>query len=127
MIYLKTTVYLRWFLFYVMKKLMTKEELYDLKYTLSNFIYPRLKEFKDKVDNKNAPSVPDFLNVEHFSKDTSFEEKEKYWSEILDAMIVPFEYHVYPENFIHLEFNEINEKVEKGLKLFAEYFTNLWF
>ncbi len=106
---------------------MTKGELYDLKYTLSALIYPRLKEFKNTVDNKNAPSVPDFSNVEHFSKDTSFEEKEKYWSEVLAEMIIPFEYHVHPENFEHLEFKEINEKVEKGLEIFAKYFTNLWF
>lgn len=106
---------------------MTKGELYDLKYTLSDLIYPRLKEFKDKVDSKNAPSIPDFPNVEHFTKDTSFKEKEKYWSEILAEMIFPFEYHVCPENFEHLELQDINERVEKGLKLFAKYFTNLWF
>lgn len=106
---------------------MTKAELYDLKYTLSDFIYPRLKEFKDKVDSKNAPSVPDFSNVEHFSRDTLLEEKEKYWSELLGDMIIPFEYHIHPENFEHLELKEINEKVELGLKIFAEYFTNLWF
>lgn len=106
---------------------MTKGELYDLKYTLSDLIYPRLKEFKDKVESKNAPSVPDFPDVEHFTTDTSFEEKEKYWSEVLSEMIIPFEYHVHPEKFEHLKFQEINEKVEKGLKLFAEYFTNLWF
>lgn len=106
---------------------MTKEELYDLKYTLSDFIYPRLKEFKDKVDSKSAPSVPDFSNVEHFSQKRSFAEKEKYWSEILGEMIIPFEYHVYPENFKHLELKEINEKVERGLKLFAKYFIKLWF
>lgn len=107
--------------------MMTKAELYDLKYTLSDFIYPRLKEFKDKVDGKNAPSIPDFPNIEHFSKDTPFEEKEKYWSELLGEMIIPFEYHVYPENFEHLELKEVNEKVERGLKIFAEYFINLWF
>ncbi|KQT16952.1 hypothetical protein ASG31_11340 [Chryseobacterium sp. Leaf404] len=106
---------------------MTKGELYDLKYMLSDFIYPRLKEFKEKVDSKNAPSIPDFSNVEHFSNQTSFAEKEKYWSEILSKMIIPFEYHVDPEKFKHLDFEEINEKVELGLKLFAEYFTNLWF
>ncbi|UPQ77220.1 hypothetical protein [Chryseobacterium nepalense] len=106
---------------------MTKAELYDLKYTLSDFIYPRLKEFKDKVDGKNAPSIPDFSNIEHFSKDTPFEEKEKYWNELLSEMIIPFEYHVYPENFEHLELKEVNEKVEWGLKIFAEYFINLWF
>ena len=107
--------------------MMTKAELHDLKYTLSDFIYPRLKEFKDKVDGKNAPSIPDFPNIEHFSKDTPFEEKEKYWSELLSEMIIPFEYHVYPENFEHLELKEVNEKVERGLKIFAEYFINLWF
>ncbi|MCU7618556.1 hypothetical protein NZ698_15285 [Chryseobacterium sp. PBS4-4] len=106
---------------------MTKGELYDCKYTLSYLIYPRLKEFKDAVDSKKAPSVPDFSDVDFFSKTTSFKEKEKYWSEILSEMIIPFEYHCYPDRFDQLELEDINNKVDKGLKLFAKYFTNLWF
>jgi hypothetical protein len=106
--------------------MMTKGELYDLKYSLSDFIYPRLKEFKEMVDNKKALSLPDFPNVEHFSKNTSLKEKEKYWSEILKDMIFPFEYHSYPEHFENLELDEINTKIKRGLELFAEYFTHLW-
>jgi hypothetical protein len=41
-------------------------------------------------------------------------------------MIFPFEYHSYPENFEALSAEEIKERVQKGLKVFAKYFKDLW-
>lgn len=106
---------------------MRKEELYDLKYTLSESIYPMLKSFKDKVDKKEMPSLPDFKNESYFeNKKMTLDLKFKFWSERLEEMIFPFEYYCYPENFENIPIDERKEKIQKGLDVFAKYFNDLW-
>jgi hypothetical protein len=39
---------------------MIEDEIYDLKYVLSDFMYPRLKAFKSKIDNNEVPTLPVF-------------------------------------------------------------------
>lgn len=81
-------------------------ELWSLDVTISKFILPRLKTFKDV-----AGGYPGGMT-------------ENEWDELLDKMIVAFELHAqckvsYTE--------EENEKIKEGLKIFSEYFGHLWY
>ena len=104
-----------------------RSELYDLKYTISGYVLPRLKAFKEKYENRSAPSVPTFEEEElRLGRELSFKQAEAYWAGILGEMIFPFEYHVDPEKYEHLEYDEIRASMKNGLELFAKYFENLW-
>lgn len=106
---------------------MNKEDLYDLKYTLSEYIYPRLKAFKDKVDRKETPTLPNFKNENYFEgKKMDIDLMFKFWSQKLEEMIFPFEYYNSPENFDNMEKEFVKENIKKGLETFAKYFDDLW-
>ncbi|MBT2623333.1 MULTISPECIES: hypothetical protein [Chryseobacterium] len=106
---------------------MRKEELYDLKYTLSESIYPMLKAFKDKVDKKEMPTLPDFKNEIFFEdKKMTVDLMFRFWSDRLGEMIFPFEYYCYPKKFENISIDEREEKIQKGLDVFAKYFNDLW-
>ena len=83
-------------------------ELWSLDYTMACFILPRLKKLKE---NKNGyPSELDSAEA---------------WAAIMQKMIDAFEAIVnderYPAGCIKQK-----DTIESGLKLFAEYFQNLW-
>lgn len=106
---------------------MEKEELYELKYVLADYIYPRLKAFKDIVDNKKAPTIPNFKNEEPFKdKKVNFDLMSKFWSEKLEEMIFPFQYYSFTESFENRDEEVIKENIKKGLETFAKYFDDLW-
>lgn len=106
-------------------KYIKSGELWDLDYTFADFILPRLKAFK-----KNTISVPAQLS-------------ETEWNDILDKMILAFDYilddewwidsqqYDYLNNNFLLEVYLKEEKrrnavIEEGLELFAHYFRDLW-
>ncbi|AYM99601.1 hypothetical protein [Chryseobacterium sp. 3008163] len=105
---------------------MNNNEIYDLKYTLAEYILPRLEAFKEKVDKNEAPTIPIFKDDSTFLGDRdNIDELSNYWSKRLEEMIFPFEYYVFPEKHDALEFDEINKKFENGMKIFAKYFHYL--
>lgn len=81
-------------------------ETWSLKTTIAKFTLPRLKWFKER----------------HFDHpcDITFEK----WDEILDNMIFSFEY--YAKDEWEPISNEDFKRVEKGMKLFSEYYGDLW-
>lgn len=81
-------------------------ETWSLNTTIAKFALPRLKWFKER----------------HFDHpcDITFEK----WNEVLDEMIFSLEY--YARDEWKPISNEDFEKVEKGIKLFAEYYGDLW-
>lgn len=81
-------------------------ETWSLKTTISKFILPRLKHFKER----------------HFDHpcDITFEK----WDEILDKMIFSFDY--YANDKLEIISEENFEKVKEGMNLFARYFGDLW-
>jgi hypothetical protein len=106
---------------------MEKEELYELKYILADYIYPRLKAFKSMVDNKQSPTVPNFKNEEYFKdKKVNFDLKSKFWSNKLEEMIFPFQYYSSSSSIEDMEEEYIKENIKKGLKTFSDYFEDLW-
>ena len=86
------------------KQRIKPRDLWNLDYTIAKFIYPRLKAFKEIINTH--PS------------DMSFEE----WKNTLDKMILAFELLCLDKWCDDEEQNKINE----GLKLFAEYYQHLW-
>ena len=81
-------------------------ETWSLKTTIAKFVLPRLKWFKER----------------HFDNpwDITFEK----WDEILDNMIFSFEY--YAKDEWKPISDEDFKKVEEGMKLFGEYYGDLW-
>lgn len=86
-------------------------ELWSLDCTIAEFIAPRLKAFKEHVEQiGDHPS--------------SVSEKE--WQKILNEMVEGFE--IYPNHFhwTHEESEENWKKVNKALSHFHKYFFALW-
>ncbi|MCH5167371.1 MAG: hypothetical protein J1F35_05700 [Erysipelotrichales bacterium] len=103
-------------------------EIWNLDSTIAKFILPRLKEFKEI-----AWGTPGKLDYEFVQKGYSESEASiianKAWEEILDKMIWAFE-HYDDESYILAAdsvkaHEEYVNKINKGLKLFAEWFCSL--
>lgn len=77
-------------------------ETWSLDSTISRFIEPRLKVFKEL-----HAGYPGYLT-------------EEKWEEILDKMIKAFEYINNDDTFDH------KEEVDEGLDLFRKHFFDLW-
>lgn len=84
-------------------------ETWSLFNTITDFILPRLKYFRDIT-----PGIPASING------------EDEWIDILNKMIFSFE---YVKNYDHVDIEENNKNeasYEEGMKLFIEYFFALW-
>ena len=92
--------------------LIEKEELTNLDKTLARYILPRVKRFREI----NKQSYPADL------KDM------KQWNKILDSIIWAFDYSLNEEKIIQdeKEREKNQRKYKKGMKLFSEYFEDLW-
>lgn len=85
-----------------------ESDWWSLDITISKFVLPRLKEFRDKT-------------ISHPS-DTSMTE----WRSILDDMIYA---HEYKANQFSDEFEHENwdwSRVKRGFELFGQYYRDLW-
>ena len=84
-------------------------ETWNLEQTLSCFIVPRLKGFRD-----NLHGHPDDLT-------------EEGWKKMLNKMIKGFEWYSKEREFDDLPQNEKEFKeAQEGLRFFAERFKDLW-
>lgn len=87
-------------------------ETWNLDLTIVNFMIPRLKVYKEKT----AGYPGKLSNIEE-------------WYAILDKIIEGFELWTTHFDWEVNDINTINEnnmKVDEALKLFAEYFRDLW-
>ena len=81
-------------------------ETFSLEYTTSKWFLPRLKRFKEL--NFGNPA------------EITFEK----WNEILADMIYAHEYSI---NQFDLDYSKVDwKRVERGFKLFGEYYRDLW-
>ena len=88
-------------------------ETWNLDFTIACFVYPRLKFFRDTVENWHPIEL-----------DTNEE-----WIEILDKMLKSFEYIITDkllDTHTNEEYNTIKAEIDEGLELFAKYFQCLW-
>ncbi|HAE75745.1 MAG TPA: hypothetical protein DCG52_05065 [Alphaproteobacteria bacterium] len=108
------------------KNEIDEKELWNLDITLTEFILPRLKAFK-KMKRLGFPEP-------RTQDDTITDEQTSFiaWEQNLDDIIRGFETHLRLVcNRSEKEYNEEHEKaqqkiMDKGFKLFAEHYTNLW-
>ena len=112
------------------------KELWNLDITLTEFILPRLKAFKE-MDRKGYP-VLDGIDPQDEKKST------ETWEKILDDMIKGFEAHLrlakdspYDEDDKDDDVDYVSEKeeqkeeqhravIKKGFELFGRYYMSLW-
>lgn len=113
-----------------------RTDIWSLDYTLSYWIIPRLKKLKE---TKNGFPVM-MYNDDEFKNCTNGEQnseidarKQKEWEEILDKMILSFEYVVRESDDRNYDcysskekMDEHEQKIQEGLDLFAKYFRCLW-
>ena len=95
-----------------MKKEIKKEELFDLDYTLVEFILPRLAAFR-KLKRTSYPS--------------SFKSL-KEWNSAIDEMIYGMKY-VLKKGLARYKFKpmlKIDKRAENGLVIFAKNLLSLW-
>lgn len=90
-------------------EIFDESEMWSLDYTLASFILPRLQALRE---------------VKH-GYPSELETPEQ-WNDIMDKMIESFGLIVNDESYPNGESLKNKPKIEEGLKLFAEYFQNLW-
>lgn len=84
-------------------------ETWNLDYTISCFILPRLKQFK--VLNNTHPAM---ITLEE-------------WNEILDKMIFALQYRIEIDDIdVSTDSPRMEEQHNEGLQLFAKWFDYLW-
>lgn len=83
-------------------------ETWSMDQTLSIHILPRLKRFK-QVNNG-----------------TPYGLTEEQWNEILDKMIYSFEFASNEDKYFYSHKQWEYDKFKEGIKLFAKYFSALW-
>lgn len=97
-------------------------ELWNLDFTLAYFIYPRLKAFREAELHGCPPWLLDENGEEFFVEDV--DEGVKIWKQEIQKMEEAFRLILEKPNWFQIDEND--KIVEKGLKLFAHYFTDLW-
>ena len=88
-------------------------ETWSLDVTIAKFVLPRLKRFKEL--NMGYPDNNQF----------GMPRTKKEWDDILDEIIFAMEFMSSDERF-DCEDTETWERVQKGLSLFGDWFTHLW-
>lgn len=110
------------------------KELWNLHYTLAEYIYPRLKAFRETHGGAPGSFGNDKNGNPMFSMRYGPDTRKKLcfqmWDEILDKMILAFELWLSQDDwdceFNSKEHNKRLAKIEEGFSLFAKYFNSLW-
>ncbi len=113
---------------------VSDSEIWNLDYTIAEWIIPRLKKYK-KITNGYPPIDRKVYSETKELEDITFED----WQNILDEMILAFELSLTDpfDEIEKLGFNisddkfdkfceERNNKIERGLDLFKYYIQDLW-
>jgi hypothetical protein len=112
---------------------MENWEKWDLKYSIAEFVVPRLEAYKKEVENDNIMSIPLWIedhnlpfildqNKEYSKEEISLINKE--WAIILQKMICSFKSLLIPNN--EITFEESQKIQNEGIQLFSKYYFNLW-
>ncbi|MGE8525348.1 hypothetical protein [Chryseobacterium rhizosphaerae] len=108
-------------------------EKWDLKYSIAEFIVPRLEEYKNEVENDNIMSIPLWIEEHNLpftlTQNREYSEEEiilinKEWAIILQKIIFSFKSLLISKN--EMKFEELQKRQNEGMQLFAKYYFNLW-
>jgi hypothetical protein len=81
--------------------------------TITEFVLPRLKLFRQRFAGRSVPCFPEGMTSEE-------------WCAIQDKMIAAFQL-MYDEEVGSGKWNQENQEIiEEGLRLFATYYQSLW-
>lgn len=98
-------------------------DTWNLDEKIIEFVLPRLKRFRDEVEQEVNIGLPHKYGSKRFDKCLTTEE----WLSILDKMIAAFEIASYDKwNFDEGKVEENIKKYKEGMKLFAQYMMSLW-
>mgnify|MGYP001202760826 CR=1 FL=1 len=103
-------------------------ELWSLDVTLTNYILPRIRAFRN-MKRQGYPVLGKALRGVAHSSSAEDERAEAEWENILFDIEKGFEAH---KNFLDGKFLTTAEDIEaegtiqKGLQLFAEHYNHLW-
>lgn len=105
-------------------------DTWSLDYTIAKFIVPRLKYFK-KVNNGISNKIYKKYRDPNRKVSENMKLASKEWNKKLDKMILAFQRIIDEDEDCHVwedkKYWNKQEKIkEDGLKLFAEYFQDLW-
>lgn len=89
------------------------EDAWNLDYEIAYFILVRLVLFKE-----NKHGIPGRF------KDEDFRVIEKKWDTILDKMIRAFYFYIAIDDYDRTP--RMTKVIEKGFKLFSDYYYSLW-
>ncbi len=89
-------------------------ETWNLDQTFAKFILPRLKKFQEI----NKGSIPSSIGL-----DKPIDQAVNEWQNKLSDMIYAFEMQMAPWEYKE---NYQRSRIRKGLKLFAEHYSDLW-
>jgi hypothetical protein len=107
------------------------KELWDLDETFAKFMLPRLKRFKELTDKYPA----EFVKNSDYITNKQDEYYKKKWQNVLNEINEMFEMLADSEKYVNWNntpedmANDLKifyKKVERGLKLFAKYYTSFW-
>lgn len=112
---------------------MRNWEKWDLKYSIAEFIVPRIEAYKNEVENNNIISIP--LWIEDHNLPFILDQNKEYseeeinlinieWAKILQKILFSFKSLLEPQNEINFE--ELEKMQKEGMRLFAKYYFNLW-
>lgn len=100
---------------------------YNLKYSIAEFMIPKLEEYKHQFISSGA-CIPNWVSDEFREpySDSDVETLNKLWVSDLEKMIRSFKM-VLNQNTDENESILYNEsEIQKGIALFAKYYQNLW-
>jgi hypothetical protein len=112
---------------------MENWEKWDLKYSIAEFIVPRLEAYKNEVENNNIMSIPLWIEDHNLpfvlKQNTEFSQEEinlinKAWADILKKILFAFKSLLDPKSELSSE--ELQKMQNEGMQLFAKYYFNLW-
>ena len=125
----------------------SERQLWSLDHTMTDFILPRLKGFRHGDGNKHTDGPSGTPLLPGYNADEITEEEDaamhQEWLDILDKMILAFEYHKLDMNDVEAKvsvwsaeeehwcaYREEEDRRQKaiaeGLELFAKYYQYLW-
>jgi len=96
-------------------------DVWSLDYTLALIITPALKYYRKY--HHGSPHMKEFFD-EKTGK--TLPGLHKKWDEIIDKMVWSFEAILRDDDLEQKNHKKYTERIEEGLRLFAEYFRALW-
>lgn len=98
-------------------------EFFSLDHSLALYIYPRLCYFRDHIMDIAIPGC--FTTFGNKNSNKISKEGQRMWHQVIEEMCEAFKLLLVgsKEGYENLD----QQKINKGLHLFAEYYSSLWY